>query len=362
MPRQAVKSLVLPAVVVAALAAFPGPAGAAVRTATGLHDQRYCEIIELKGAPPNATAVVWTTIGLNRCPDAIWRTFDAAALARELGDTAVVLNGPRHWVIDVASGETGGVRSFHGIRMRRAATIPIRTAADLVQTPYTDRTIKRRNSWRWKRGRLIYELVAPGGDIYVMQSYSQIRDPNQTIGDLRTLGRRLTLPPGWRYRTRRLREDYRLKASGSATIVQDDLLNTYQLAATARRPHRRTSHRVTIDGRTRNVPAQTPGTIQDEGTVTSTPFGRGTIRIVGTLTGGRLQATVRLLFARGEVSGTVDMPFTISGGEIDFRGTARLTAGTGAYRGITSGDLQARDHNTLDGQNGTFAVNGTARF
>jgi hypothetical protein len=356
------KSLVLSAVVGAAIAAAPCTAGAAVRTATGLHDQRYCEILELKGSPPNATAVVWNTIGLNRCPEAIWRTFDAAALARELGDTAVVLNGPRHWVIDTASGETGGVRSFHGIRMRRAATIPIRTAAELVQTTYTDRTIKRRNSWRWKRGRLVYELVAPGGDVYVMQSYSQIRDPSQTIGDLRTLGRRLNLPPGWRYRTRRLREDYALKASGSATIVQDDLLNTYQLASTPRRPKRRTSHQVTVDGRTHMVKAQTAGTIQDEGTVKSTPFGNGTIRIVGTLTGGRLQATVRMLFARGEVSGTVDMPFTISNGEIDFRGTALLTAGTGAYRGITSGDLEARDHNTLDGQHGTFAVNGTARF
>jgi hypothetical protein len=356
------KPVVVSAAVAAALAAVPCTAGAAARTATGLHDQRYCEIIELKGAPPNATAVVWNTIGLNRCPDAIWRTFDAAALARELGDTAVVLNGPRHWVIDTASGETGGVRSFHGIRMRRAATIPIRTAADLVQTPYTDRTIKRRNSWRWKRGRLVYELLAPGGDVYVMQSYSQIRDPNQRIGDLRTLGRRLNLPPGWRYRTRRLREDFELKASGSATIVQDDLLNTYQLARTPRRPVRRMSHRVSIEGRTRNVPAMTPGTLQDEGTLAGTPFGRGTIRLVGTLTGGRLVATVRMLFARGEVTASVDMPFTISNGEIDFRGTARLTAGTGAYRGITSGELQARDHNTLDGQHGTFAVTGTARF
>src|SRR6187551_888647 len=192
------KWLVLPAAIGAAIVAAPCTAGAAVRTATGLHDERYCEILELKGAPPNATAVVWNTIGLNRCPEETWRTFDAAPLARELGDTAVVLNGPRHWVIDTASGETGGVRSFHGIRMRRAATIPIRTAAELVQTTYTDRTIKRRNSWRWKRGRLVYELVAPGGDVYVMQSYSQIRDPSQTIGDLRTLGRRLNLPPDWR--------------------------------------------------------------------------------------------------------------------------------------------------------------------
>jgi hypothetical protein len=359
MPRQAVRSLALLAAV---MAAGTGVASAAVRSATGLHDLRYCEIIELKGAPPDATAVVWNTVGLNRCPDAIWRTFDAAALARELGDTAVVLNGPRHFLMDAASGETGGVKSFHGLRMRRVATIPIRTAADLVQTPYSDRTITRRNSWRWKRGRLVYELVAPGGDTYVMQSYSQIRDADQTIGDLRTLGRRLDLPPGWRYRVRRLREALQLKASGRATIVQDDLLNTYQLATTPRRPARRTNHELSISGKTRMVTAETPGTIQDEGTLTSTPFGRGTIRIVGTLTGGRLRATVRMLFGRGELSGTVDMPFTISGGEIDFRGTARLTAGTGAYRGITSGDLQARDHNTLDGQNGTFAVTGTARF
>ena len=254
------------------------------------------------------------------------------------------------------------MQSFHGLRMRRAATIPIRTAADLVQTPYTDRTIKRRNSWRWKPGRVVYELVAPGGDTYVMQSYAQIRDPQQTIGDLRSLGRVSTCRRAGGTARGGCAQGFVLKATGTATIVQDDLQNTYQLATTPRRPERRTRHRVSIDGRTRMVMAQTPGTIQDEGTVTSTPFGRGTIRIVGTLTGGRLQATVRMLFARGEVSGTVDMPFTIANGEIDFRGTARLTSGTGAYRGITSGELQARDHNTIDGQNGTFAVDGTARF
>ena len=52
------------------------------------------------------------------------------------------------------------------------------------------------------------------------------------------------------------------------------------------------------------------------------------------------------------------MPFTITGNEIDFRGTSRFTGGTGAYRGITSGALTTRDHNTLDGQNGTLSVDG----
>ncbi len=34
-----------------------------------------------------------------------------------------------------------------------------------------------------------------------MQAYSQIRDPELAIGDLRSLGDRLELPLGWRYRT-----------------------------------------------------------------------------------------------------------------------------------------------------------------
>ena len=72
--------------------------------------------------------------------------------------------------MDSVTAAPGRVRSFHGQRLRKVATIPIRTAADLAQTPYTDRVIKRDNTWRWKRGRRVYELVAPGGDVYVMQS------------------------------------------------------------------------------------------------------------------------------------------------------------------------------------------------
>jgi hypothetical protein len=56
------------------------------------------------------------------------------------------------------------------------------------------------------------------------------------------------------------------------------------------------------------------------------------------------------------------MPFTIQGNEIDFNGTARFIAGTGAYRGISSGVLAAHDHNTLDGQNGVVTVKGFATY
>ena len=238
------RALATALVATATATAAAGPASAAIREASGLHDARYCEIIELRGAPPDATATVWNTIGLNRCPSAWWTALDAGALARELGTSVVVLNGPRHFLMDSARAQTGGVRSFHGERLRKVATVPIRTAADLAQTPYTDRTIERRNTWHWNRGRRVFELVAPGGTTYVMQSFAQIRDPRLTLRRLPSLGRRLDLPAGWRFRTRRLRCDLVLKADGKATIIQDDLLNTYQLATPTRRSGR-TSCRAT---------------------------------------------------------------------------------------------------------------------
>jgi hypothetical protein len=351
-------------VVLAALAlACTGVASAAPRQATGLHDARYCEIIVLRGAPPSATAVIWNTIGLNRCPAAWWEAFHAGELAHELGASAVILNGPRHFLMDSVTASAGGIRSFHGMRLRRVAEIPIRTAAELAQTPYTDRIVERRNTWRWKRGRVVYELVAPGGDTYVMQSYSQIQDPKLSIGKLRSLGRRLALPVGWRYRVRRLSRPLALAArEGMATIIQDELQNTYQLATSARRPARRRRHRVSIEGSTRTVTATTPGTVEDRGTVRGTPFGRGSVTVVGAFTNSRLIGTFRLRFPRGSVSGTVSLPFTIEGNEISFRGTGRFTAGTGIYRGISGGSLEIRDRNTLDGQSGRLFVQGFARY
>jgi hypothetical protein len=337
-------------------------AALAAATLGGLHDARYCEIIALEGAPPDATAVVWNTIGLNKCPARWWNAFDAGALAQELGATAVVLNGPRHFLMDsVTVPRTGRVRAVHGQRLRRVAEIPIRTAAEVAQVPYTDRVIERDNTWRWQRGRRIYELVAPGGDTYVMQAYAQIKDRSLSLRKLRALGRRLDLPQGWRYRSRVLRRPLALGADGQATIIQDELQNTYQLATTTRNHGPRKRRRVDLSAKTKEVGASAAG-IEDRGTVTGTPFGKGSIDIVVTLADARATGTFRMRFAKGSVTGTVDMPFTISGGEIDFNGSSRITAGTGAYRGITSGALKTHDHNTLDGQNGVVTVTGFARY
>ena len=80
-------------------------------------------------------------------------------------------------------------------------------------------------------GQRVYELVAPTGSVYVIQSASQHVDPDNTVDRLATLGERLSLPQGWQYRTPRLEEDLvvRAEAGGApAHIVFDEYEDNYQ--------------------------------------------------------------------------------------------------------------------------------------
>jgi hypothetical protein len=95
--------------------------------------------------------------------------------------------------------------------------------------PYTETTVLRKNTFTWSRHHRVYELVSPDGSVYVMQAYSQIVDPTLTLSALRGLGSRLQLPAGWTYRTRKLRHDLSLRTAGDAIVLQDELMNTYQL-------------------------------------------------------------------------------------------------------------------------------------
>jgi len=333
--------------------------GAAVKPPIDFHDARYCEFLVLTGEVPDAKVTVFNTIGLNDCPAAKWEAIDAGALAQELGAKAVIKNGPRHFLMDSATGDPGPVRSFDGLRMRKLATIAIHSNEELASRTYTERTIKRDNTWTWDKGRRLYELLAPNGSNYVMQSYSQILDPDLTIGQLRSLGDRLQLPEGWRYRSRVLREDLVLKARGSATIVQDDLTNTYQLVS---RKRDRERHDVDVHGATKLVDSSN-GVLHDHGTVAGEPFGDGTIDLFVTFGDNSTATGTFTIDAKGgSAFGTVDMTYTVTGNEIDFTGTADFTGGTGRFRGIRGTDLPAHDHNTLDGQNGTLELDGFVEY
>lgn len=199
---------------------------------------RYCEIVSTYRTGVRLKTEVWNTLGLNDCPADAWNTLDAEALQEELGAISVGLNGPRYWVLDEI-GALGGVTSsgelatFGSINMELRAIIETRLRGDLVgEQFYTPNTVQRDTRYVFYGDELVYTLIDPDGAVYVMQSYAQIIDPALTIDGLETLGERLSLPEGWRYESVRLTSDFILLSGGAATIVQDDFLNTYQLART----------------------------------------------------------------------------------------------------------------------------------
>lgn len=214
-------------------AASQDPAAPTYVKPTDLRDTRYCEIVPVYREGLSFRLEVYNTLGQNDCPPAVWDAIDPKALADELGAFEVVMNGPRHWMMDriIAAGATldGETKVFDGLAATQRATLslPLR---DLLfgSRPYAVRTIKRETTYVFDAGKPIFEITDDTGNVYVMQTYADIVDKTLTMDDLAGLGSRLKLPRGWRYSTRVLEQELRLTATGEAFLIQDDLQNSYQ--------------------------------------------------------------------------------------------------------------------------------------
>lgn len=207
------------------------PASATTPDMDALRGVRYCEVLLLRKGDDGFSAEVWNTMGMSDCPDDEWRALDAQAIATERGAVAALLNGPRFWTLDSIDTDLrkgAPETAFGEIGMFQAATVDL---GDEIpdQTPYTERPVARDTVFGFDQGKPVYELVAGDGTTYVMQARSQIVDETLEEDDLATLGDRLELPAGWSYRVRTLDEPLRLVSTdGVATVVQDELQNTYQ--------------------------------------------------------------------------------------------------------------------------------------
>ncbi|WP_433936330.1 hypothetical protein AB3662_16720 [Sorangium cellulosum] len=199
-----------------------------------LRGSRYCEIL-LGDADLGAGTVtidVYNTQGLNECPAAAWGAVDEAEVKAMTRADVVVLNGPRHWMIDSFEGSKvldPEVRTLSGIEMRKTGTLTLALAeASGEAKPYQTRTVRRDTTWGYDAGKPVHELVDPEGAVYDMQSYS-VQEVQQEEASLAKLGETLTLPAGWTFRTRVLDEELEVTAvDGLAVVVQDDFGNTYQ--------------------------------------------------------------------------------------------------------------------------------------
>ncbi len=214
-----------------------GDASAAADSAaaTSLFDVRYCEVLLVTVEGAQATIEVYNTVGFNLCPDALWSALDATKIKAKHNAFAAILNGPRHFTVDGGKGGssvTGKVQTFSGLKMRKVAELKF-PLADLVKMQtsggYSYVTVLRDNTWIFNSGRQVYELKDDKGATYIMQSYSLQVDSKLTQKDLPSLASRLKLPKGWSFKARTLTDSFKLTATGKATVVQDDLKNTYQL-------------------------------------------------------------------------------------------------------------------------------------
>jgi hypothetical protein len=201
-----------------------------------LRDQRYCEVlVGAHGSNFPHELIVYNTVGLNDCPQWLWSRITAAKVKAEARAHFVRLNGPRHWTIDAFVGSellNPAVRTFEGLAMREAGVLHLGFRDFLSQRPYAEHMVARKTTELFKAGLPVFQLLDSDGEVFFMQSYSLQVDPWQTMDALKTLGQKLRFPRGWSFRVVTLRSDYLLEsAGGQATVIQDDLLNTYQKSA-----------------------------------------------------------------------------------------------------------------------------------
>jgi hypothetical protein len=236
--------LAIAALVVYSKAVKPVPPdkdGAVERTFDNLMGSRYTEILLVfgNGLTKKVTAGVYNTMGLNgakpegggdSCPAALVDNLDLAKLKEDHGALKVIKNGPRLWAVDHVVGKLGKERDFQGLKAHWVMWFPIpeRFLKGEMENPYGVMDALRDTSMMIRKGSRAYMLDDPQGTTWVMKSASLIVDPNQKFEDLKNLGSRLKLPPGWKFRSSILEQDLVFMSDhGKAQITQDDLGNTY---------------------------------------------------------------------------------------------------------------------------------------
>jgi hypothetical protein len=206
------------------------PAHAAPESTANLSGKRYGEVLLVTPGEAGPQATVYNSYPLNDCPAELWSELDANVIATENGAATALLNGPRYWLmnsIDKASQAPRMVKNFGGIDMLLQATVLL-SAMD--PAPYSANQVHRHTVFTYDADEEIYELHDPALRRWVMQTWSQIVDPNLSRADLPGLGDRLELPEGWTYQSRKLTSPLTIDTTThAAQVLQDDLRNSYSL-------------------------------------------------------------------------------------------------------------------------------------
>ena len=146
--------------------------------------------------------LIYNTLGFNNCPPGKWNKLTEAEVNQEFGSQKAQLNGPRHWVLDHiqstgSATSTGKTFTFGGIEMGLDGTLTTPAGQPTVgQQAYVVNQVQRDTIWTYDAGKRIFELTAPDGHVYVMQSYSQLVDKRASLPGSAPAGRPAEASPG----------------------------------------------------------------------------------------------------------------------------------------------------------------------
>jgi len=204
-----------------------------------IREVRYGEISLICGSGPG-NASMYNTLELNgqtdankdSCPAALWNNVSEDAMAQQFSVPSVWKNGPRFWVVDWIQLPVGTELDFNGLKARWFAypTYPPNIQSlGITAGSYITTYVKRDSNMTWYQGKPVFMLIDPSGTPWVMQAAAMIVDQNLTYNDLFTLGDKLQMPAGWKYQTKVLTQDLKVKpfSNGTAIITQDSLGNSY---------------------------------------------------------------------------------------------------------------------------------------
>ena len=167
---------------------------------------------------------------------------------------------------------------------------------------------------------------------------------------------------GWRYRSRKLGSDLVLTANGKATVLQDDapehLPARHHDAPPGKRVRRAVKHRG-HDAHGRLARARHAS--WTSGTVDGSPFGKGSLALLGTFP--RTCSTEPSGCLPGRVGHRHGVDAVHGQRQRDRLPRHRPLHGRDRRLPRDHGQrLEVHDHNTLDGQNGTITVKGFATY
>ncbi len=139
----------------------PAPTKSRFTLREQLYGARYGEVLLVTGRLSRIEATVYNTLGLNECPDDVWRALDIEAIKKAYRARAVILNGPRYFLMDKVSIADPGeeIFDFGGLQMWRLATLPLSLTSvlgGLHRHPYTEQPVRRTTVYVWDQGREVY--------------------------------------------------------------------------------------------------------------------------------------------------------------------------------------------------------------